>query len=122
TLLANSGENGSVREYSPAGQAFLSAFEALVRKYSGKINLSIRMLCDEMAIGERKLFRDIKTLMGLTPNQYIRVIRMQLAKEAIESGKYRTVSEVSYAVGFKTPAYFSKLFSEVYRVNVRDLL
>ena len=61
-------------------------------------------------------------IMGITPNQYIRVIRLQLAKEAIKSGKFRTVAEISYAVGFETPGYFSKIFKEIYAIDVKELL
>src|SRR5690606_18401932 len=93
-LLNSSQKNESVSEYSPADQLFLSQFEALVRRYTGKIGVSIHMLSGEMAISERQLFRRIKTIMGITPNQYVRIIRLQLAMEAIGTGKYRTVSEI----------------------------
>jgi len=121
-LLNSSQKNESVSEYSPADQLFLSQFEALVRRYTGKIGVSIHMLSGEMAISERQLFRRIKTIMGITPNQYVRIIRLQLAMEAIGTGKYRTVSEISHAAGFETPSYFSKLFKEIYCQNVGDLL
>ncbi|MET3112697.1 PAS domain S-box-containing protein [Pedobacter sp. CG_S7] len=109
-------------EYSPADQLWLSDIETIVRKYTGKIELNINMLSNEMAISERQLFRRIKSIMGVTPNQYIRVIRLQLAMEAIETGKYRTVTEIAHATGFKTPAYFSKIFKEIYSLNVGELL
>jgi len=121
-ILSNSTERNIDSEYSAADQAWLSEFERLVRKYTGKIDLSINLLSSEMAISERQLFRRIKAIMGVTPNQYIRVIRLQLAMEAIESGKYRTVSEISHAAGFETTAYFSKLFKEIYCLNVGELL
>lgn len=109
-------------DYSPSDQTWLSTFETLVRKFTGKISLNINMLSNEMAISERQLFRRIKTIMGVTPNQYIRVIRLQIAMEAIKSGKYRTVSEIAHVAGFETPSYFSKLFKEIYCVNVGELL
>jgi len=121
-ILSNSAENKADSEYSAADQVWLSEFERLVRKYTGKIDLNISLLSSEMAISERQLFRRIKTIMGVTPNQYMRVIRLQLAMEAIESGKYRTVSEISHVAGFETPAYFSKLFKEIYYLNVGELL
>jgi len=109
-------------EYSKADQAWLSEFEALIRKYATGYGLNINMLSNELAISERQLFRRIKTIMGITPNQYIRVVRLQLAMEAIESGKFRTIAEISYAAGFETPGYFSKVFKEMYGVNLKDLL
>lgn len=60
--------------YSEADQAWLSEFELLVRQYAGGFGLNLNMLSNALAISERQLFRRIKTIMGITPNQYIRVI------------------------------------------------
>jgi signal transduction histidine kinase/DNA-binding response OmpR family regulator len=107
---------------SPADLLWLTSLEATVRKYIGKINLNMTILSDDMALSERQLFRRVKNVTGLTPNMYIRNIRLQIAREAIESGRYRTISEISYIAGFETPAYFSKLFKEHYGRDVNELL
>jgi YesN/AraC family two-component response regulator len=107
---------------SPADLAWLSDLEGIVRKHTGKTDLNLAALGYELNISERQLFRRIKAITGLTPNKYIRAIRLQIAREAIESGRYRTVAEVSYAAGFDTPSYFSKLFKEQYGRDVNDLL
>jgi PAS domain S-box-containing protein len=125
-ILANSSLNNNLAdlktEYSKADQAWLTEFELLVRKYASGYRLNINMLSNELAMSERQLFRRIKLIVGITPNQYIRVIRLQLAKEAIKSGKFRTVAEVSYAAGYETPGYFSKVFKDIYDVDVKQLL
>lgn len=107
---------------SAPDQAWLFEVQLLVRKYAGKMNINIAFLSEELSISERQLYRRIKSILGVTPNQYIRGIRLQVAKEAIETGRYRTVAEISYIAGFDTPAYFGRLFKEVYGVNVNDLL
>ena len=107
---------------SPADLLWLSELEALVRKFAGKADLNIAVLSYDLAISERQLFRRVKAVTGLTPNMYIRTIRLQIAREAIESGKYRTISEVAYAAGFETPAYFSKLFKDHYGRDISELL
>lgn len=107
---------------SPADLLWLADLETQVRKYIGKIDLNMVILSNDMALSERQLFRRVKSITGLTPNRYIRDIRLQIAREAIESGRYRTVSEISYIAGFETPAYFSKLFKEHYGRDVNELL
>lgn len=120
---ANTGaEEDKTIHVSPADLVWLADVETEVRKHIGKTDLNLYMLSDAIAISERQLFRRIKAITGLTPNKYIRTIRLQIAREAIESGKYRTISEVSYAAGFDTPAYFSKLFKEHYGRDVGELL
>jgi len=111
---------GPIKSY--ADQIWLSELEALIRKYTGHVEVTISMLSDEMAISERQLFRRIKAIVGLTPNRYIRIIRLQLAKEALKTGKFRTIAEASSAAGFKTPNYFSKLFKEVYGADIMDFI
>ncbi|GAA3991714.1 ATP-binding protein [Mucilaginibacter dorajii] len=107
---------------SPADLAWLTEIEDLVRKQVGKVDLNLAMLSYDLSISERQLFRRIKSITGLTPNKYIRAIKLQIAREAIESGKYRTLAEISYVAGFDTPAYFSKLFKEQFGRDVNELL
>lgn len=107
---------------STSDKAWLLEFENLIRKNAGKTDLNIQNLSDELAISERQLHRRIKSLLNLTPNAFIRQIRLQIAKEAIESGKYRTISEVAYASGFETPSYFRKLYKEMHGYDINDML
>ncbi|RZK40836.1 MAG: response regulator [Pedobacter sp.] len=109
-------------EVSPADLIWLKELEALVIKNTGKKNLDVSTISYDMAVSERQLFRNIKRITGLTPNKYIRTVRLQVAREAIESGKYKTISEIAYVAGFETPAYFSKLFKEQYGRDVNDFI
>ncbi|HEY4194899.1 MAG TPA: PAS domain S-box protein [Mucilaginibacter sp.] len=109
-------------ELSVIDQDWLNQIDLLIRKFIGKTELNITWLSKEMAVSERQLFRHTKAVTGVTPNKFIRVICLQLAMEAINSGKYSTVSEIALAAGFKTPAYFNKLFKDVYLHDVGELL
>lgn len=116
-------EDLEVDEYvSPADLHWLAEVESVVKKHIGKTDLNLMSISYEMAISERQLFRRIKSITGLTPNKYIRSIRLQIAREGIASGKYRTIAEISYLSGFETPAYFAKLFKEHYGRDVNELL
>ncbi len=107
---------------SPADLLWLSEVEKLVRDKVGKKEINLATLSYELAVSERQLHRRIKSITGLTPNKYIRAIRLQVAREALESGRYRTVAEISYAAGFDTPAYFARLFKEHYGRDVNEML
>ena len=101
---------------------WLRKFESVVRRNLGHHDLNITMLSNELALSERQLFREVKSLMNTTPNHLLRLIRLQLAREAMDGGRYRSVSEIARFAGFKTSAYFSKLFKEVYGVPVMEVL
>ncbi len=111
-----------VNERLKAEEAWISEFENAVKKYIGKIDLSIALLSQELSMSERQLFRRVKRILRITPNQLIQHVRLKVASEAIKTGKYSTVAEISHIAGFSTPTYFSKLYKEVYDVNVQDLL
>lgn len=54
----------------------------------------------------------MKEQTGMTPNQYLREVRLQKARRLIEEGNVRTVKEACYAVGFKKASYFSDLYKK----------
>lgn len=111
-----------VNERLKAEETWIAEFEDVVEKYIGKIDLSIALLSQELSMSERQLYRRVKRILGITPNQLIQNVRLKIASEAIKTGKYSTVSEISHIAGFSTPTYFSKLYKDVYHVNVQDLL
>ncbi|MEO6685305.1 MAG: PAS domain S-box protein [Dyadobacter sp.] len=109
-------------EPSPADLVWLQKFENIVREYIGKIDLSLNLICVELGISERALFRRVNRIVGITPSRLVRIIRLQVAMEAIETGAYRTVSELSAIAGFDTPSYFSKMFEKIYGPDIFKLL
>ena len=75
-----------------------------------------------MAVSERQLHRKIKNLLHLTPNKYIRVLRLYKAKQCIDDYLYDTISQISYAVGYYDTHYFSKIFKQQYNMSPKELL
>lgn len=103
-------------------QFWLNSFEAVVRKNVGKLDLNLNLISNELALSQRQLFRRVDLILGITPNKLVRVIRLQLAWEAIASGKYRTIKEIANIAGYSSRKHFSKLFKEVYGIHVSELL
>ena len=68
-------------------------------------------ICTSMNISTSTLYRKIKFLTGLSPNEYIRRLRMTFAEKLLLEGKF-TIKEVGYRVGMSTTAYFRKCFKE----------
>ncbi len=74
-------------------------------------NFGILQLCRAIALSRAQLHNKIKALTGLSTSIFIRTIRLQKGKLLLETSDFN-VSEVAYEVGFKDPAYFTKLFTE----------
>ena len=58
-----------------------------------------------------QIYNKIKALTGKSPSLFVRSVRLTAAKKMIKEHK-GTISEISYSVGFNSPAYFTKCFRE----------
>lgn len=74
--------------------------------------MGMEFLAEKMDISRSSLHRRIKAETGLTPNMYIREIRLQEARRLLENGLVSSVAEAGLMVGIQKRAYFSKLYSE----------
>ncbi len=91
---------------------WLIILETTVQENLSNPHLSVQTLADKMAISERTLQNKIKAYTGLTPNQYLTEARLQKARELLEAKAFQTISEVCYAVGFKTTQYFAVIMKK----------
>ena len=67
-----------------------------------------------VSLSDRQLTRIVKRTIGLTPANLIKDVKLQKAKNYLETRTYRSVAETCYAVGFEKPSYFSTLYFERY--------
>lgn len=67
------------------------------------------MLAEEFSMSRSNIHKKVKSIIGITPNEYIRLIKLNKAAQLLSTGKYK-VTEVCYMVGFNTPSYFTKCF------------
>ncbi|MEO9571965.1 MAG: two-component regulator propeller domain-containing protein [Polaribacter sp.] len=72
-------------------------------------NLSVEELASQLKLSRSQLYRKIKTITGQTVNEFIRKIRLERAKQILDSGR-GNISEACFSVGFSSPSYFSKCF------------
>jgi len=75
---------------------------------------TVSELAADVVISERQLRRRLKKLTGLAPAQYLRNKRLQKAHQLISSKKYKTITQVAYAVGLKDIGAFRENFKEMY--------
>ncbi|MDV7187978.1 two-component regulator propeller domain-containing protein [Lutibacter sp. TH_r2] len=74
-------------------------------------NLTAESLAEEMFLSRSQLYRKLKTLTGTSVNEFIRNVRLEKAKQLIESKQY-AISEIVFKVGFASPSYFTKCFKK----------
>lgn len=74
-------------------------------------SMKIDDLADAVNLGRSVFYGKIKSIVGMTPVDFVRHIRMQRAEELIAKSTY-PFSQIAYMVGFSDPKYFSKCFKK----------
>jgi len=110
------------KKISKQDAEWLVKIEDEVNKNIAHKDLNLYDLSYKMAVSERQLYRKIKNLLHLTPNKYIRVLRLHKAKQCIDDYLYDSISQISYAVGYYDAHYFSKLFNQQYGISPKELI
>ncbi len=95
---------------------FLSTLDTWIYNHLEETNMNVDELARIMEFGRSSFYRKVNTLTGMTPNNYIRRIRMEKSKELLEETNL-TISEVAYKTGFNSAFYFSKCFKDFYGMS-----
>ncbi len=74
-------------------------------------SLKIEELAESVNMGRTVFYGKIKALVGMSPSDFVRKLRMQRAKELIVKSKMN-FSQIAYNVGFSDPKYFTKCFKK----------
>jgi YesN/AraC family two-component response regulator len=88
---------------------FINEFTSIIENNISNEKFTIDELCQMMSISRVQLYRKVKALLGYNINDYILNVRLQKAKSYLNEGSL-SISEISYKVGFASPAYFSTVF------------
>jgi len=85
----------------------------IVERELANPEFSITNLCRETALSRTLLYNKIKVHTGLSPNEFIRIVRMNKAMDLLKSGKY-TIIEIAGSLGFNDSKYFSTAFKKFF--------
>lgn len=89
----------------------LDKIKSIVESNLKSSDFNLQDLAEELFMTERTLNRKIKSWCGLTPNSFIREIKLQKAYDLYSNRKVSSLKELAAEVGFKNTGHFSKLFN-----------
>lgn len=75
--------------------------------------LTVDAVSHEVGLSRVHLYRKIKELTNMTPNEFIKNLRLKKAAEMLSTAKY-SIAELSDAVGFASATYFATAFKNLY--------
>lgn len=99
---------------------FYSRFLTLVNNDIANPDLNIDSLASQLGIGRSQFYRKIKSLTNYSPVELLRKIRMNKARELLTATD-RSISEIAYEVGFSSPAYFTRVYREMFNETPSEL-
>lgn len=91
---------------------WLFRLEQAVKANMGDPQFGIDSLASMMGMRRTNFYRRVRLTTGLSANEFIRDIRLQTARELLESGQAGNVKAVCERVGMRTSRYFSRLYRE----------
>ena len=92
-------------------EEMMSRLMDFIEKHIGEEDLRAEDMASAMNLGRTVFYRKLKLLVGVTPTEFLRQVRIQRAIQLITLSK-KPVSEIAYSVGFSDPKYFSKCFKK----------
>jgi AraC-like DNA-binding protein len=90
----------------------VSRFEQVLELNYQDCDFDLAQMAQKMGISERQLQRNLRSLTGHTPSEYVRSYRLSKSLEFLLSGN--SVRDTARAVGFSSQAYFASCFKAEY--------
>lgn len=105
--------------HSKADEEFLNKLVEAIHSRLDEVDLDVDALAVMMNMSRATLYRKVKSISELTPNDFIRLIRLKKAAELLREKEYR-INEIAFIVGFSSSSYFSKCFYKQFGVLPKD--
>ena len=112
----SSGLTPSQPQITPYDEKFMQKVMEFMETQMDNSELTIDAFAEHLMLSRTIFYRKLKSIIGLTPVDFIREIRIKRAVQLIDSGEYN-FSQIAYMTGFSDPKYFSKCFKKVMGVT-----
>ena len=116
-LAGGSGEQSE--KLTGSDEDLLNRFVEHINKNMSDINLSIDDIASDMCMSRSNLFRKVKQITGIGPNEYMRLARLKRAAELLQERRH-SIADICMLVGFNSPSYFSSCFKKQYGCLPKD--
>lgn len=94
-----------------ADQVMMEKLMKFLEERIGDENLRIEEMAEAVSMGRTVFYGKIKAIVGMSPSDFLRSLRMQRAEELIVKSRMN-FSQIAFSVGFSDPKYFTKCFKK----------
>lgn len=107
--------------HSNTDTKFLDQINKLITDNLTYKDLSVEFLAEKLHISRATLYRKIKGVSDLTPNELINLSRLKRAAELLHQ-KDLKIFEVAYAVGFNSQTHFGRNFQKQFGLTPSEYI
>ncbi len=104
-----------------ADAAFLSDLERILQEHLHEESLDVEQLASHLCMSRPTLYRRIKSLSQLTPNELINLARLRKSAELLSTGQYK-IYEVAEQVGYSSQTHFGRNFHKQFGMSPSEYL
>ena len=116
TVLSSDNNLEDIDYTNQLDKEFLDKAMEIINNELANTEFSINDFCRVLGMSRTSVYNKLKTLTDQSPNDFIRIIRLNKSKELLASRRY-TIGEVSCMVGFSDPKYFSTSFKKQFGIS-----
>ena len=78
--------------------------------------ITIQKIAEAAFVSERECYRCFHAVMHMTPNEYVRQYRLQVAARLLSDGT-DSITNIAQICGFGTSSFFGKIFRDSYQMS-----
>ncbi|MDJ1505618.1 hybrid sensor histidine kinase/response regulator transcription factor [Xanthocytophaga agilis] len=106
---------------NPLDEKFLNSINEMLKSNLDNPEFTIEELSDVLNMSRSLVYKKVKMLTGLSPNEYVRSFRLAEAARLLKSRQYK-VFEVVYMVGFTDLKYFRQCFAKEFGCSPSEFI
>ena len=108
-------ENMDTNMNSPKLNEKMKLMVTYVHEHFGE-KITIQNIADAAFVSERECYRSFHAVMHMTPNEYVRQYRLQVAARLLSDGT-DSITNIAQICGFGTSSFFGKIFRDSYQMS-----
>jgi len=105
--------------HSRSDEVFLEKLNDLIQQKLDNTSLDVEHLADAMCMSRPTLYRKIKAISALTPNELINIARLKRAAELLAEGGLK-IYEIAEMVGYSSQTHFGRNFHKQFGMSPSD--
>ena len=102
-------------------EQFLQSVRQVMAAHLADELFGVGQMAEEIGMSRKTLHRKLKAIIGQTPIQFIRQFRLEAAMALLKT-KTNPIGEVAFLTGFSSHSYFSKCFTEYFKVSPSEVV